>query len=619
MKLSVYSAAALGCLLSACFVDRGRYLAGGGDSATETGVSDVATDGLSDSGILDSGVAETGADVPEVDSGPPLAPRLISPLSTTNVTTRNVRVTVDLGDTDRMYGVEFNRSPTFDLTSVGGAALDRGRGRRSVIVQISPVRMGDPRGTWFFRACDMRAARGVACSPVWSINVLTESMTESKAGHGVAADVLGDGAQDVLVTSRVIQPPTTLSHLSRTYFYSSFGSGSPLSTGVVDECTQVHMPVPDCATFNGGFLLGVLSSVIGDATGDGRADVALYGAQGSASMLGTIAVLSGGAMPSYLQRITAASSVPFAGGASSAGDFNGDGLADMAAIVTVPSGMVTRRRLDVFLASRGGAPFAIDRRVALPLPPPEMGDIPTPARVTAIGDLNSDGYADLAVRGTNTVTGAGELWIYSGNADPMTTTPAFARIGGAMRANWAMSIAGGGDADNDGIADVYVGWGEPMTTMSVSVVHGSGTGAPSISDELQRILPWPSGVAGLSSPLVITAGDVTGDGLIDALLLDNAGSVAKIDVSSRDAGGVFSLLTTPIRTMNMAERFNARISVRDINRDGRAEVLVPVRPTGTGDGGPVRVYSLSTSGASPTSVEITSPDPTGVLFGIDAL
>ncbi|MBL8680296.1 MAG: FG-GAP repeat protein [Myxococcales bacterium] len=613
MKLSMKSAAALGCLLSACFVDRSRYVAAGDGSiatdANDTGAADVAMDtGV----VVDTGVDASVDDVQD-SSAPFVTPRLIAPLSTTNVTTAVVLVAVDMGETGGTFTVEFNRSPTFEIAQVGSVLMGRGTGRQLAVGDVGRP-MSDRRGIWFFRACDMRAPRGTSCSAVWSINVLSNSLTGSQSGHGVAANFQGDLGQDVLVTSRVIQPPSTLSHLSRTFFYSTFGAGSPTASGNLDECTQVHMPTPNCATFGGGFLLGPLSSILGDATGDGRADAALYGAQGSAVSVGTIALVGGDpTMPSYLGRITANSTVPFAGGASPAGDFNGDGLADLATIVNAPNGGSTRRRLDVFLAQRGPIPFSIDRRVALTLPALDSGDIPIPARVTAAGDMNNDGYADLAVRGRNTINGAGEVWIYAGGPDPVTTPPRLARIGGGSRNNFANAIAGGGDADGDGIADLFVTWGNDGGYISLSVLHG-GTSSSPITDEISNGLPWITG----EEPGVIAAGDVTGDGLIDALLVDNLSLASRIEVTSFRPMVGFALFLPSIMASG-SERFLPRMLLRDVTGDGRAEIIVPVRPMGTGDAGNIRLYSKMPMGTAPGIIEITSPDATGVQFGIDAL
>ncbi|MFO0562883.1 MAG: VCBS repeat-containing protein [Polyangiales bacterium] len=592
--------------LSACFVDRARYVAGNSDAAMEASASDGGLEASSEGGASSDGGAEASVE----DAGAVRTPRVLSPLSTTNVSTRNFVVAVDA---DGVFNVEFNRSSNF-MGESGGVLMGRGTGRVANPFQFSS-RVTSAVGTWFFRAC-AAPPNHAQCSPTWSINVLSDSMTPTRNGFGIASDVLGTAHGDLLVTSRT--PPMT--HLSRTFFYSTVATSmTPSATGFVDECTQVlGVPAMMCSTFNDGLLLVQSVAMLGDTDGDGRAEAALYGEQGSASMLGTVAIVGGrSAMPAYFGRITANAAVRFLGGLSSAGDFNGDGLADLAVVVQSAMGA---RRVDVFLAGSGAVPFALDRRVILPVP--AGGSIPAPTLVTAAGDINGDGYADLAVRGQNDSDGSGEVWLYTGSANPAASPPTPVRITGGSRVNFAASIAGGGDIDADGIADLYVAHGSlsgPADAMNLAMITGSRESMPVVTEVLSTVRNG----AMVAMRAIATANDVNGDGLIDAVLVDDATSARTIEVVARVTVGASvtpQLLGPSINAPNMSDRFSPRIVARDVDGDGRAEIVVPLRVGGVGEAGPIHVYALPPMLTMPRLLAtINNPDPATIQFGISAL
>lgn len=587
-------------VLSACFVDRARYVAGNGDAAMDGSASDGAANDSAPDGTSD-GASETGAGGDASISG---VPRLMLPLSTTNVATKRFSVSATF---EGSFSVEFNRSAMFDGTS-GGSIPGRG-GRMSADHDI-PAAVSDAKGLWFMRAC-ASPPNQTQCSPVWSFNVLSNSTSLSRNGFGVAADVLGTSDGDVLVTSRT--PP--MSHLSRTFFYSTLATSmTPASAGFVDECTQVlGVSAAMCSTYSQGALLGQVVAMIGDCTGDGRAEAALFGAQGVAMDVGTIAILSASSgMPSYLGRFSGTMTVPLLGMAS-AGDFNGDGLADLATIVQTA---MSARRMDVFLAAREATPFSVARRVILPLP--ADGAIPTPAQIVAAGDLNDDGYADIAVRGTRVSTGAGELWIYAGSADPMSAPAEPIRIGSAMRSGFASSIAGGGDINGDGIADVFVAHGDTGSPISLAMVLGAASGPSAVSDVMLNVRNSST----TAMRAVVAAGDVNGDGLIDAVLVDDAVNAHTIEVVARVGVGaaVEPRLLGPTITPGAMDSFLPRIVARDVSGDGRADIIVAVRPGGVGDAGTIRVLSLDPMAMAPRVVAtISNPDAMNIQFGIDVL
>lgn len=590
-----------GAMLSGCFVDRARYVSGLEDASADAITAD-ANDGASEAST-DSALDGDASAQP--DAMPPArAPRLVSPLSSTNVATGAITFSVEH---DGTFYVEFNRKR--DFTGEGaGSAMQRGTGVLSVTHQLAP-RSGEVRGVWFFRACAMGSVPA-ACSAIWSINVLAASTTVSKGGLGVTGNVMGSRAGDVLVTGR--RPDG--SHMSRGYLFSTLDSSSmmPSSTGLFDECTGLHRLMVDrCAMSTAGLLLGRSGAMLGDADGDGRADVALYGDQGEASDAGTIAMLNSfdDATLRYVGRFSGNMAVPLLGSIAAAGDFNGDGYADLVALVQDDAG---KRRVDVFLSNGGAFPFANDRRVPLPILP--MATLPMSVRPLGVGDFNGDGYGDIAVPAKSTVAGTDELWIYLGNAEPLTMPPTVVRVLSGSRTNFAASIAAAGDANGDGLADVFVTHGPVTGAANVALVSSMMGDSAQVSEIVSAATTSRS----TQLRALVGAGDFNGDGLADAVMVDSetiARTFAVIYRSTPGSAGMFSVATGVIAPLG-TETFAPRVVVRDVDGDGRTEVIVPVR-TDMGEQGPVRTYSMIIGAEVRVLSTLNNPDSTSGTFGID--
>lgn len=595
-----------GAMLSGCFVDRARYVAGN----SEAGADATA---MTDAGAADSGIASDAADEQDVQDVqdvqdamvPVRRPRLVAPLSSTNVATSAIALKVEH---DGAFYVEFNR--TRDFTGASGSSVN---GRGTGVVNVMHTIMtsgGAATGIWFFRACAV-VGNPASCSAPWSINVLGGGMAVSNGGMGAVSDVLGSRSGDLIVSART----PVGSHMSRAYIYSTFANGASThaSAGVFDECTDLHRLLIDrCPGSPDGLLLGRSGAILGDATGDGRAEVALFGEQGEASGVGTVAILNGDdrGRLQFVGRFSGNNTVPLVGELGAAGDFNGDGLADLAAAVQDDTG---KRRVDVFLSTGAALPFEASRRVVLPFP--INGTLPAPVRPIGVGDVNGDGYADIAVRAKNGSDGSDELWIYLGNANPMSNAPVVRRVPSAGRSNWALSIAGAGDADGDGRADVFVMHGATPSASNIALVSARPDGDLMVSDMLSPART-PGGTA-LS--VLLGAGDVTGDGLVDAVLGDLEAPMRTVAVLHRTAtggSGTF-VVAAPTITVGSSERIVPRVVVRDVDDDGVCEIITTTRGM-TGEEGVVRVHEIVVGASMPRLVStVSNPDMANVTFGID--
>ncbi|BBL73132.1 beta strand repeat-containing protein [Methylomagnum ishizawai] len=220
--------------------------------------------------------------------------------------------------------------------------------------------------------------------------------------------------------------------------------------------------------------------------------------------------------------------------------------------------------------------------------------------VGAAGDINGDGYGDLAV----TTAYSGMSYLVFGKAGGFAASTDLSTLNGGngfALYGGEFAIAGAGDINGDGYADVVVGDYSGGTPTGY-VVFGSGSGFSSLLD-----LSTLTGTNGFrfsdsaavdpSAVVVGAAGDVNGDGYADIIVgeknasplgRDYAGSSFVVfgKASGFSAGLDLSTLNgaTGFRIDGVAGQHSgvAVAAAGDINGDGYADLLVDtVRPYGS--------------------------------------
>jgi len=184
--------------------------------------------------------------------------------------------------------------------------------------------------------------------------------------------------------------------------------------------------------------------------------------------------------------------------------------------------------------------------------------------VAGVGDVNGDGYADvLVVLSEYSGENRGVAYLYLGGATGLATTPATTFSGPGSAQFWADG-ASAGDVNGDGYGDVVIG----AANLTQAYVYLGG--AMGLATTPVVTLTGPSGSSfGLS---VASAGDVNGDGYADLVAGGQGLSKAYVYL-----GGATGPGTTPVATLTgsySSDLGNAVASAGDVNGDGYADLVV---------------------------------------------
>jgi arylsulfatase A-like enzyme len=319
----------------------------------------------------------------------------------------------------------------------------------------------------------------------------------------------------------------------------------------------------------GGDQFGASASTAGDTNGDGYADV-LIGAPGYGGGTGYARLYEGQAVglgATAALTLTGESPADHFGQAlSTAGDVNGDGYGDV--IAGAPGYRGETGRAYIYLSADHG----LSPTPALTLTGRARGDLLGQA-VAAAGDVNGDGYEDFVIGAPGVLTGTGQAYVYLGSSAGMNATPAYTLTGAAPGDELGLSAAAAGDVNGDGYADVVIGapgavTGTGQATVWLGSAHGLGT-TPAL------VLSGQTAGERFGLP-VAAAGDMNGDGYGDVLVgaaeyLSDTGRVAVY------AGGPAGLSTAPlvILTGESGGRYGySAATAGDINGDGYSDVVI---------------------------------------------
>ncbi|RMG45809.1 MAG: hypothetical protein D6718_06560, partial [Acidobacteria bacterium] len=202
--------------------------------------------------------------------------------------------------------------------------------------------------------------------------------------------------------------------------------------------------------------------------------------------------------------------------------------------------------------------------------------------VSGAGDTDGDGYDDVVVGAEyydDVQVDEGAVFLYRGSSSGLDSSPFWTREGGQDYAYLGYSVAGVGDLDGDGYADVAAGapdYDDPEVDEGVVFVYYGGPSGPSWTQLLQQ-----NSAYALFGNAVAGAGDVNGDGFADLAV----GAPYLDRFFSTQVGGVFVYLGSE-SGLSYAENWatygsqdyeNWGLSVAaagDVNRDGYGDLII---------------------------------------------
>jgi hypothetical protein len=417
------------------------------------------------------------------------------------------------------------------------------------------------------------AAYPVTIDPLSTTANTTLTGPSANAGFGCsvasAGDVNADGYGDVIVGAYGLA-----ANAGAAYIY--MGSATGLSTSPARILT---------GPANSFFGYAVASA--GDVNGDGRGDV-IVGAYQYSNNAGAAYIYYGSA--TGLNATPATTLIGAAGSALgisvSAIDLNSDGYSDI--IVGAPNFNAGTGRATVHLGNGAGISPTPNYTLAGTVANGRFG-----RSVAGAGDVNGDVFGDIIIGASE----ANKAYVYLGNEPGMNTSPVSTLTSPTFNVSFGVSVAGAGDVDGDGYCEVIVG---ASANNAAYVYKGSASGTIVSSP---KVLNGSTG--DFFGTSVAGVGDINGDGYAD-VMVGASGKGTYAGSAYLFLGGALGLPTAPSQTFQGSvyySYFGISVSAAgDVNGDGYSDAIVGASGTSSNTGSaylylgsPVMVTNAATS------------------------
>ncbi|MFJ7301936.1 FG-GAP and VCBS repeat-containing protein [Streptomyces sp. NPDC099088] len=485
----------------------------------------------------------------------------------------------------------------------------------------------------------VRIALATATAAALTGGLLTFSVTTATAAdsaHVAQADFNGDGIGDVVFSAHAAYVG---GHKAAGQIVALYGTATGVSSAKRSTISQDTSGVPGTAEAGDGFGG---ETAYADFNKDGYDDLAIaapWEKVGTDTNGGTVAILWGSAAGLTGKGVTitdpSPSSHDYWGKDLAAGDFDGDGKADLAVGSSTSTVYVYKGGFTT--AGTPGGRYTVK-------PPIQSGsnDFPYgPLSLTA-GDVNGDGRTDLIVDGFENGTGWNTNYFVPGTASGLSVASAEALKPG--------QITGVGDINGDGYGDIVsgAGWdhhtdeGETIPDSSdggqANITYGSASGPAGTTGINQNTGSVPgTSEKGDSFGWDLDLGDVNGDGFQDLVVsapnedIDGVTDTGMVTVLYGSSSGVkvssgtqsFAQSTAGVPGSDeKSDLFGADVKLDDVNGDGRADLLVGSYEN-AGNGSvtylPSNGTTITTSGSrtlspSTSGVSTTGSPQFGALF-----
>jgi hypothetical protein len=299
---------------------------------------------------------------------------------------------------------------------------------------------------------------------------------------------------------------------------------------------------------------------------------------------------------------------------ASAGDVNGDGFAD------VIIGAEGTRRAFIYLGSSTGLMTSSPITLTTPY---GSGHDSFGHSVSGVGDVNGDGYADILVGAYTSGDYNGQAYLYYGSNTGLNPDPTILIDSKLPSRSWfGYHVAGAGDVNKDGYADIIIGAHASNNTEGRAYLYYGSRNGLLTATYTTLIEPGAAQYRqfGVS---VDGAGDVDKDGYDDVIIGILAGQGGTLNRVYLYKGSRTGLDTTPSMTLTdptltPGTSFGQDLArAGDVDGDGYADVLIGAYGT-RGNRGRAYLYHGSNTGLETTKPVILNEPPgtTGELFGI---
>jgi hypothetical protein len=429
----------------------------------------------------------------------------------------------------------------------------------------------------FWRLRGLRGATvGTAFSPTWQFRTPKTNATRPvDTSYGITLDVNGDGYADVAVGA-----PNAANGIGRVYLILGSRQGPAHTFTAIDEPNGLNLdsfgstlaPAGDVdGDGYGDLIVGAPAAPANGATqmgGNGRAYVFFGSPDGISTSRKPITLVSPDEMTQ--QRVY------FGNAVSSAGDVDGDGYADV--VVSQPDDLTLATTGSV-LVFRGG-PNGTLATVASVLSDPMYKNLGS--SVAEAGDVNGDGYDDVIV---GSVAGGispqdGHALVFLGGPNGLGLQPHAASLllGVPSGAEYlGATVAGGGDVNHDGYADVVVGAPQAIPGKAYVWLGGAG-GLGQRPAPAHSLSSGDTAGCGFAQSGLTMVEDFDRDGMAD-IVVGCVGKNARAYLFTSDALSMTSpmALTAPKAILQAAPSdgsFGAAVRGGDFDNSGDSDLFI---------------------------------------------